>query len=92
MAATQSSIGAAATTVTPCQPPAAFAWAAESIELPENAFDVVYSGNLIHHIQDKDSFYQGVRRILKPGGLFVAWDPKPIRATEILSGDQSDLR
>ena len=77
-----------------------FACAAESIELPESSYDVAYAGNLIHHIQDKDQFYRGIYRILKPGGLFIAWDPlkyNPIievyrmKATEVRTEDEAPL-
>ena len=42
--------------------------------LPENSFDVVYSGNLLHHV-DVALTLKEVRRILKPGGMAVFCDP-----------------
>ena len=48
---------------------------AESIELPENYYDVVYAANLIHHLTNVDAFLDVVRRCLKPGGLLCTWDP-----------------
>lgn len=77
-----------------------FACPAESLTLPENHYDVAYAGNLIHHVQDKDTFYKGIHRILKPGGLFVAWDPlkyNPVieiyrrMATEVRTEDEAPL-
>ncbi len=48
---------------------------AESLDLPAGAFDLVYAGNLIHHVVDRERFFRNVRHVLRPGGLFVAWDP-----------------
>ena len=42
--------------------------------LPDAAFDVVYAGNLLHHVEVEPTLRE-VHRILKPGGVFVCWDP-----------------
>lgn len=47
----------------------------EDLGLPDSSFDVVYAANVLHHIQDRDQFLSTIRRVLKPGGVFVAWDP-----------------
>jgi ubiquinone/menaquinone biosynthesis C-methylase UbiE len=47
---------------------------ADSTLFPDNSFDVVYSGNLLHHV-DVASTLKEVRRILKPGGVAVFCDP-----------------
>lgn len=47
----------------------------ESLNLPPESFDIVYVANTIHHILDRDVFLKNVHAALKPGGLFVAWDP-----------------
>ncbi|MEW5945716.1 MAG: methyltransferase domain-containing protein [bacterium] len=47
----------------------------EAFEPEEEAFDVVYAANVLHHVADRDSFFRKARRALKTGGLFVAWDP-----------------
>ena len=38
------------------------------------SFDVVFSKDAMIHIPDKDSLFEDVYRILKPGGIFVASD------------------
>lgn len=48
---------------------------AETLDLPEASFDVVYAANVIHHLSDQDAFYAAILRLLKPGGLFISWDP-----------------
>jgi len=40
----------------------------------DNTFDVVYTGNTLHHVDLDDTLAES-RRILKPGGMFVSWDP-----------------
>jgi SAM-dependent methyltransferase len=47
----------------------------ESLNVPDDSFDIVYAANVLHHIQDRAQVYENVRRCLKPGGTFVAWDP-----------------
>jgi len=51
-----------------------FAGSAETLEL-DGTFDIVYAANLIHHLVDKTAFLEAARRLLKPGGLFISWDP-----------------
>lgn len=49
--------------------------AAEDLQLPPEArFDVIYAGNLLHHV-DIEATLRRVKPHLKPGGLFVSWDP-----------------
>ncbi|MEM7255413.1 MAG: class I SAM-dependent methyltransferase, partial [Pseudomonadota bacterium] len=38
------------------------------------SFDAVFTKDAIVHIPDKDALYRDVRRILKPGGVFVGSD------------------
>lgn len=49
--------------------------AAEGLGVEDGAFDVVYIGNLIHHVTDKHAMWRQVAAALRPGGLFVSWDP-----------------
>lgn len=49
--------------------------AAEELDLPAGSFDIIYAANTIHHLADRDAFYQRVKALLKPGGVFCAWDP-----------------
>lgn len=37
-------------------------------------FDVIYLGNLLHHV-DIDPMIQSLKGYLSPGGLWVSWDP-----------------
>jgi SAM-dependent methyltransferase len=48
---------------------------AERLDLPPESFDVVYAGNLLHHVVDRVRFFENVVGALKPGGVFVSWDP-----------------
>lgn len=48
---------------------------AESFNVPDGEFDLVYAANLIHHVTDRDAFLGRVVRALKPGGSFFSWDP-----------------
>lgn len=47
---------------------------AERTGLPADSFDVVYAGNLLHHV-DVAAALDEIRRVLKPGGRFATWDP-----------------
>jgi len=73
---------------------------AEDLELPSESFDVVYAANVVHHLSDVEAFYKGILRLLKPGGLFIAWDPvryNPViniyrrMASEVRSEDEYPL-
>ncbi len=41
---------------------------------PDGSFDAVHSKAMICHIQDKAALFSEVRRVLRPGGSFVAAD------------------
>ena len=45
---------------------------AESSGLPAGSFDVVTVAQALHWFE-RDRFYQEVRRVLRPGGVFAAW-------------------
>lgn len=47
---------------------------ADHIDLPDASFDVVYAGNLLHHV-DIDQALDRIHRLLKPGGVALTWDP-----------------
>jgi SAM-dependent methyltransferase len=48
---------------------------AEDLRLPAEAqFDVIYAGNLLHHV-DIDQTLSRIKCHLAPGGVFVSWDP-----------------
>jgi len=48
---------------------------AEGLDLPGEEFDVIYMANLLHHVSDFAPLLQGLKEHLRPGGLFVSWDP-----------------
>lgn len=47
---------------------------AEAADLPfdDASFDVVYAGWMLYHVPDLDAALRQVRRVLRPGGAFVA--------------------
>ena len=49
---------------------------ANALELPydDASFDLVWSQNVSMNIPDKEAFYAGISRVLKPGGKFVSAD------------------
>lgn len=51
-----------------------FTGPAESTSLP-GTYDIVYAANLLHHLVDKNAFLSSAKKLLKPGGYFVSWDP-----------------
>lgn len=75
--------------------------AAERFELPAGQqFDVIYAGNLFHHV-DIGPTLQNLLRFLKPSGMLVSWDPvayNPLinlyrrMATDVRTKDEHPLR
>ena len=47
---------------------------ADHIDLPDGSFDIVYAGNLLHHV-DTDRTLDRIHQLLKPGGVALTWDP-----------------
>lgn len=45
---------------------------AEALPYPDAAFDAVFSNAALHWVRDQDAMMDEVRRVLKPGGRFVA--------------------
>lgn len=41
----------------------------------EELFDIIYVANTIHHLENKDKFLAASKRLLKPNGVFISWDP-----------------
>jgi len=48
---------------------------AEAIPFPDNHFDFVVCRSLLHHLDDPRVGLREMRRVLKPGGHWVCWDP-----------------
>ena len=74
--------------------------AAEDMQLPPEAqFDIIYAGNLLHHV-DIEQTIARLRPHLAPDGLLVTWDPvayNPVinvyrkMATEVRTPDEHPL-
>lgn len=48
---------------------------AEDMQLPADAkFDIIYAGNLLHHVNIEETLIR-IKPHLAPGGVFVSWDP-----------------
>lgn len=48
---------------------------AEDLVKVGNQYDIIYAANLLHHLEDKSKFLNAIQQLLKPGGVFVSWDP-----------------
>lgn len=46
--------------------------AAERIPLPDASVDIVYARQMLHHVPDLEPLAREVRRVLRPGGPFLA--------------------
>jgi ubiquinone/menaquinone biosynthesis C-methylase UbiE len=46
---------------------------AEKLPFDDNTFDIVYAGNILHHVNLPKALAE-IQRVLKPGGVFVSWD------------------
>ena len=74
--------------------------AGENLQVASGAFDIVYIANTIHHVTNKPALFQQMRRALKPGGVFVSYDPlgyNPVidvyrrMATKVRTEDEAPL-
>ena len=72
----------------------------ENLRVPSEEYDLVYIANTIHHVQDRASLFEQIRRALKPGGMFFSYDPltyNPVinvyrrMATQVRTPDESPL-
>jgi 2-polyprenyl-3-methyl-5-hydroxy-6-metoxy-1,4-benzoquinol methylase len=51
----------------------------QQLELDEESFDVVVAGELLEHLRDPQRLVAEIRRLLRPGGTFVASVPNAYR-------------
>lgn len=47
----------------------------ENLPFPDASQDAVLLSGILHHFEDRRKFLSEVRRVLKPGGVFMAFDP-----------------
>ena len=47
---------------------------ADRLGLPPESFDVVYAGNVLHHVNTEETL-RTIHEVLRPGGVLVSWDP-----------------
>lgn len=54
---------------------------AEALPWAEGSFDVVVADSLLEHIGYRSQTFAEIRRVLRPGGAFVAWSPNRLAVT-----------
>ncbi len=68
--------------------------------LPEEKFDIIYAGNLLHHVDIENALIR-IKPHLAQGGVFVSWDPLAYNpainiyrsmATEVRTPDEHPLK
>ena len=51
----------------------------QPLEFPDGSFDVLVAGELLEHLRDPERLVKEIRRVLRPGGTFVASVPNAYR-------------
>jgi SAM-dependent methyltransferase len=73
---------------------------AKDLNLPTETYDIIYTANTIHHVQDRAGLFRQMSRALKAGGTFFSYDPlayNPVinvyrrMATEVRTPDEAPL-
>ena len=57
---------------------------AHKLEFPDNHFDLVFGGALLHHL-DLSVALDEIKRVLKPGGKMVFWEPLRLNPLAIIA-------
>jgi SAM-dependent methyltransferase len=57
----------------------------ESIPFQDATFDLVFANNVLEHLPDPNAVFQEVRRVLKPGGIFVVKTPNRFHYVAIVA-------
>lgn len=65
---------------------------AENLDLADASVDAVFFGGVLHHIPLLHQVYAEARRVLKPGGRFVAIEPNRLDFLELIEWGVADLR
>ena len=55
------------------------------IDYPDEDFDVVFSDNVLEHIEDPDRVFQEINRVLKPNGVFIAKTPNAMHYMPLIA-------
>jgi SAM-dependent methyltransferase len=58
----------------------------ERFPFPDNSFDTCVSNYVCEHLKDPDAHLKEVRRVLRPGGIYVFRTPNRFHYTAIVSG------
>jgi ubiquinone/menaquinone biosynthesis C-methylase UbiE len=61
----------------------------ENLPFDDASFDGVLLAGILHHFSDHTAFLSEVKRILKPGGKFVAFDPNRMNPAMYLYRDRT---
>lgn len=48
---------------------------AEELDFPDNTFDIVFTNEVLEHVEDDRKAVEEIVRVLKPGGKFVCFTP-----------------
>jgi len=59
-----------------------FQSSAEKLPLPNNHYDIIFGYALLHHIEDRNSFFREISRLLKGGGIAFFVDSYRIPMTD----------
>ena len=57
----------------------------EQLSWADNTFDVVVSNNVLEHVSRPATVFAEVRRVLKPGGMFLAKTPNSLHYVALLA-------